>query len=185
MSRPQNPHAAKLVVSALFSDTDLFESVAQDLKRAYGAIDLISPWMDFDFTDYYAKEMGKPLRRRMLVFAQLIEQLELAAIKCHTNRIETQYADSGQRRVNIDPGYLLYERFVLATGKNYSHRIYIGQGIYADLTLIYQQGAYQPLPWTYPDYAAKAMGDFLMQVRRKYSDDLKSRPITERLISKE
>ena len=83
-------------------------------------------------------------------------------------------------RVNIDPGYLLFERFVLATGKNYSHRIYIGEGIYADLTLIYQQGAYRPLPWTYPDYSEKAMGQFLMLVRKKYRLDISTANSTDR-----
>ena len=69
--------------------------------------------------------------------------------------------------------YLLYERFVLATGKNYSHRIYIGDGIYADLTLIFQKGAYQSLPWTYPDYQDEGMKAFLALVRQKYSIDVK------------
>ena len=68
----------------------------------------------------------------------------------------------------MDPGYMLPERFVLASGKNFSHRIYIGLGIYADLTLIYQKGSFHKLPWTYPDYAAEAMLKFLDQVRRKY-----------------
>jgi len=181
MSRPQNPQPAKLVIGLLLNDKALFAQVAQDMAHAYGAIDLISPWMDFEYTDYYTKEMGKPLYRRMLVFAQLIEQLELAAIKGYTNQIELKYGDSGGRRVNIDPGYLLYERFVLATGKNYSHRIYIGHGIYADLTLIYQQGAYQSLPWTYPDYADAAMRDFLLQVRQKYAEDIKGLPKTDKL----
>jgi hypothetical protein len=75
--------------------------------------------------------------------------------------------------VNIDPGYLLLERFVLATGKNYAHRIYIGQNIYADLTLTYAKGGFQTLPWTYPDYASPEIRDFLLQVRYKYSMDLK------------
>ena len=75
--------------------------------------------------------------------------------------------------VNIDPGYLLHERFVLATGKNYSHRIHIGKGIYADLTLIFARGRYEPLPWTYPDYASENMLTFLKQVRKKYGVDLR------------
>ena len=74
--------------------------------------------------------------------------------------------------MNLDPGYLLYERFVLATGKNFSHRIYIGRGIYADLTLVYQKGAYRSLPWTYPDYAADTMRAFLTTVREHYAADL-------------
>ena len=147
--------------------------VAHDLEQVFGAIDTVGPWMDFHYTNYYAPEMGNPLCRRMLVFRDLIDQSDLSRIKLRTNEIELQYAQDGKRCVNIDPGYLLYERFVLATGKNYSHRIYIGQGIYADLTLIYQKGAYRPLPWTYPDYADAAMGAFLMKVRQKFGETIK------------
>ena len=87
------------------------------------------------------------------LFQDLVEQIALAEIKRHTNSIEQTYALEGKRQLNLDPGYLLYERFVLASGKNFTHRVYIGNMIYADLTLIYQKGAFQTLPWTYPDYA--------------------------------
>jgi hypothetical protein len=176
MSHPQSPSPAKLVVSILMNSRSLGSRIAVDLERAFGAVELVGPWMDFDYTDYYTREMGSPLYRRMLVFRDLIAQTDLARIKLRTNEIEMHYAQDGKRSVNIDPGYLLYERFVLATGKNYSHRIYIGQGIYADLTLIYQQGAYRPLPWTYPDYAADDMGDFLMMVRQKFGEEIKANP---------
>lgn len=173
MSHPQNPKPAKLVIGLLLSDKHLFKRVADDLQNEYGHLDMVSSWMDFDYTDYYSNEMGKPLYRRMLVFTQLVEQMALSKIKLYTNKIERKYAVADQRRVNIDPGYLLYERFVLATGKNYAHRIYIGEGIYADLTLIFQKGAYQSLPWTYPDYQDDGMRAFLIQVRQKYSVDVK------------
>jgi hypothetical protein len=173
MSQPHSPSPAKLVISTLMNSRALGPRLFNDLEQALGAIDTVGPWMDFDYTDYYTPEMGKPLYRRMLVFKDLIAQTDLARIKVRTNEIEFQYAQGGKRSVNIDPGYLLYERFVLATGKNYSHRIYIGQGIYADLTLIYQKGAYRSLPWTYPDYADAAMGHFLMQVRQKFGEDIK------------
>ena len=75
--------------------------------------------------------------------------------------------------INIDPGYLLMERFVLATGKNYSHRIYIGQNIYADLTLTYEKGHFKTLPWTYPDYAGEPIQSFLNKVRKRYAVDIK------------
>jgi Domain of unknown function (DUF4416) len=174
MSHPQIPQPAKLVVSLLLSDKLLSPEVICDLEQACGVIEWVGPWMAFDYTDYYAPEMGRTLHRRMLVFRQLIEQLDLVSVKQHTNAIEFKYSEAGRRRVNIDPGCLLYERFVLATGKNYSHRIHIGQGIYADLTLIFQQGAYRALPWTYPDYGDRAMTAFLMQVRRLYSAQVKS-----------
>jgi hypothetical protein len=97
----------------------------------------------------------------------------LAQIKVRTNQIEQHYGRDGKRSVNIDPGYLLQERFVLASGKNYSHRIYLSEGIYADLTLIYHQGRFQQLPWTYPDYADGPMLRVLERIRHKYVLDMK------------
>lgn len=175
MSLPQPPTPAKLIVGFFVQDKALAAGIAQELQDRLGPIDMISAWLNFDFTTYYEKEMGAPLSRRLLVFKTLVAQTELAAIKRITNAVEQTYQRQGQRRVNIDPGYLLPERFVLATGKNFTHRIYIGQGIYADLTLIYQKGAFRTLPWTYPDYADKHLIDFLTLVRKKYMRDLKQR----------
>ena len=151
----------------------MFDALAAELGSEFGSFDMVSPWMPFDYTSYYEQEMGAPLFRRLLAFKSLIEQLDLASVKLTTNHLEDQYMRNGRRRVNIDPGYLSYERFVLASGKNFIHRIYIGQKIYADLTLIYQQGAYQKLPWTYPDYADRPITSFLAQARAKYAVDLK------------
>jgi len=172
MSLPQPPQPAKLIVGLLLNDRSLLPELSEGLRSDFGDIDMVSPWFPFNYTEYYASEMGQPLHRRMLVFEELIEQQALARIKLATNRIENRYARDGKRQVNLDPGYLLYERFVLATGKNYTHRIYIGEKIYADLTLIYQQGQYHALPWTYPDYADAEMRMFLLKVRQKYGADL-------------
>ncbi len=173
MSSPTQPHPAKLVVSLLMQKAELISSVAEDMLKALGDIDVVSKWMPFNYTHYYEKEMGAPLQRRVFAFKSLIEQDALASIKLLTNAIEQRYAVGGKRQINIDPGYLLRSRFILATGKNYAHRVYIGQGIYADLTLIYQKGAYRKLPWTYPDYADTEMRTFLASLRRKYIADLK------------
>jgi len=156
-------------------ETALLLPVAEALEEAFGPVDMVSRWLPFDFTSYYEPEMGAPLFRRLLVFKPLIAQEELPDIKCRTNRLELAYCDGERRRINIDPGYLLLERFVLATGKNFSHRIYIGKSIYADLTLTYSKGGFQTLPWTYPDYASPEIRQFLLQVRHKYSMDLKNR----------
>ena len=176
MSEPQEPKPAKLVIGLFMKDRALFEPLAAELASEFGCLDMVSPWMPFNYTTYYQQEMGTSLFRRLLAFKPLIEQLQLAAVKLTTNRLEDQYTRSGRRRVNIDPGYLLYERFVLASGKNFSHRIYIGHRIYADLTLIYQGGAFEKLPWTYPDYADRPILSFLEQVRDKYAADLKGQP---------
>lgn len=172
MSLPSPPQKAKLLVSVLLHNKELIEPVTTALIGDFGPIEQSSRWFDFNYTDYYAAEMGSPLYRRMLVFAPLIEQASLADIKCTTNALEAAHAVDGNRRFNLDPGYLLPERFVLATGKNFTHRIYLGTGIYADLTLIYQKGGFRSLPWTYPDYASDEMHGFLTTVRRSYLQEL-------------
>ena len=174
MSVLQPPKPAKLVIGIFGRNKKLIEYLALDLSSQFGPVDLVSSWMDFSYTTYYEPEMGSPLARRMFAFKQLIEQGGLAEIKIATNKIEQAYLTTGKREVNLDPGYLLHERFVLASGKNFSHRIYIGLNVYADLTLIYQKGSFKKLPWTYPDYADQAMICFLEAVRRKYVLDLKS-----------
>ena len=177
MSVVQPAKPAKLVVSILTARKELFGRVLGLLEPACGPVDLISAWLAFEYTRYYEAEMGSPLFRRMASFSRLIEQTDLADIKLLTNGVEGRFAESSLRRVNIDPGYLLHERFVLATGKNFSHRIYLGKGIYADLTLTYARGAFQPLPWTYPDYAAEDIQAFLRRARDKYTVDNRRRSV--------
>jgi hypothetical protein len=178
MSIPRPPKPAKLVIGFFLKEKDLGVTVAKALSERFGPVDMVSSWLPFEFTDYYEPEMGKSLFRRVLTFKRLIGQDELAEIKTATNDLEQNFSRDGKRRVNLDPGYLLLERFVLATGKNYTHRIYIGRRIYADLTLIYVQGGYRELPWTYPDYSDIRMLSFLGRVRKKYVSDLKQISLT-------
>jgi hypothetical protein len=177
MSTPKAPDPAKLVVSVFMKEQQVFDQIFDRLEQIAGPCDIISKWLDFDFTDYYYKEMGSPLYRRLIAFKPLIEQASLASIKLATNSLEKACLDGGNRQVNIDPGYLLSSRFVLATGKEYSHRIYIGHNIYADLTLMYTKKGFKTLEWTYPDYASSAVTGFLEKVRNKYLLDLKERKI--------
>lgn len=173
MSVLQSPKPAKLVIGIFTRETEIIEDLVPEFVSRFGRIDLVSPWMEFTYTRYYEPEMGSALRRRVFAFVPLIAQQDLAGVKIATHQIEQSYSRAGRRRVNVDPGYMLQERFVLASGKNFSHRICIGPGIYADLTLIYQKGNFQPLAWTYPDYAAGGMLKFLKQVRDKYIWDFK------------
>jgi len=173
MSRPQTPKHAKLVIGFFLKEKDLVVPVVKALTEKFGPVDIVSSWFPFNFTTYYEPEMGKPLFRRMLAFETLIKQSALSEIKRITNDLELKYLKNSKRMVNLDPGYMLRERFVLATGKNFSHRIYIGQRIYADLTLIYVKGQFIKLPWTYPDYSEQNMLIYLKRVRNKYVIDLK------------
>ena len=174
MSRPREPEPAKLLVGVFLKERTLAEDIFRTLADRFGPVDMMSPWLSFDYTDYYTTEMGMPLVRRMAAFRTLIDPGDLAGIKLFTNSLEQATAREGRRRVNCDPGYLASAQFVLATGKNYAHRIYIGKGIYADLTLMFHHGGFESLPWTYPDYADDCIQRFLLQVRKRYLHDLKA-----------
>lgn len=168
MSKPRRPPPAKLVIGCFTKEKDILGDVAARLSGSFGPPDAISRWLPFEHTDYYNSEMGSPLFRRLMAFRELIRQEVLADIKLFTNELEGKFSVHGARLVNIDPGYLLAERLVLGTGKNYTHRIYLKEGIYADLTLIYQKGRFRPLDWTYPDFAGEEIGGFLGSVRSRY-----------------
>ncbi len=178
MSHPKDPKPAKLIIGVFTNARDRISSVVPLLTNAFGPMDIISPWFVFADTRYYEREMGSGLQRRMMAFCRLIHPETLPDVKRQTNDMEQFFSQNGKRTINIDPGYLTHERFVLATGKNYTHRIYLSTGIYADLTLVYQRGEFQTLPWTYPDYAKDNIRSFLTRARHKYIMDLKEEPLS-------
>jgi len=167
MSVPKLPPPAKLFVGLLFSDQEKCREAIEKLCHRFGSLDLATRPRLFTESNYYEKEMGSPIYRMFLSFQNLVDPQELPEIKLFTNELELSLARDGHRVVNIDPGLLSEERLVLATGKNYTHRIYLRDGIYADLTLIYRRGAYQPLEWTYPDYRDPFLLHLLGVLRRK------------------
>jgi hypothetical protein len=140
----------------------------ESLEEKLGLIGREVGPLDFDFTSYYEKEMGPDIRRWLWVFENLVERGKLAYIKCLTNRLEQEHSNNGKRRFNLDPGLLTLENFILATGKNRAHRIYLGQGIFGDLTLVFQKKSYRALEWTYPDYADPDMISILNTIREDH-----------------
>lgn len=173
MSRPRTPEPVKLVSSLFSNDRDLLSQSITRLSDELGSIDYISEYMAFNYTDYYEKEMGSSLIRRFLTFENLVMPDTLPEIKLLTNTIEDNLSAHDRRKVNIDPGYICHAHLILATGKAYTHRPYLRNGIYADLTLVYRQHSFQPLDWTYPDYAGKNIIDICNTIRRKYLLQLK------------
>jgi hypothetical protein len=129
--------------------------------------------MPFDHTDYYTPEFGLDLERQIVTFERLISPIDLPAIKRKTNDLEWTFAKTGRRQVNIDPGYVSLGKMVLATTKDHAHRLYLGQGIYGEVTLTYQQGGFRPWPWTYPDYARDAYCGLFNQIRQHYKAQLR------------
>jgi len=142
--------------------------VIDALCISYGNTDFKSPVIPFDITSYYEQEFGSNLKRIFISFAELVSQDALVDIKYATNKLEQEFSLEGKRQANIDPGILTAERLVLATGKNFAHRIYLGRGVFANLTLIYRKDSFMTLPWTYPDYASKEVIVFWNNVRKPY-----------------
>jgi hypothetical protein len=154
-----------------------------EVDQRYGPVDFLSEPLAFDFTVYYEPEMGPGLRRRLAGFGPLIAPEELPAIKLWTNALESRFLNERKgRKVNIDPGYLAASKLILATGKDYSHRIYLGQGIYGDLTLWFQKGAWAPLPWTYPDYGSQPLIGLLGLLRKRYLWQLKKPDLQRSMV---
>ena len=177
MAKPKEPKPAKLFMSLIASEDEFLHQGVKDLCSDFGEIDFTSERLPFCFTDYYRKEMGDHLFRRFITFKNLISISLLPDIKLSTNRLEEKFSTPvGNRRLNIDPGYLCLEHVILATTKGYSHRPYLRKGIYADLTLIYRNKSFQALEWTYPDYRREDVIGLFNQFRKRYVEDLKGEP---------
>ncbi len=163
----------KLISSVIYSREDILENVFNELNKKIGEIELITDRFLFNHTNYYSKEMGEKLYRKFIIFKGLFNRENLAQIKIDTNTIEESFTIDDNRQVNLDPGYLTLENFILFTTKNYTHRIYLEKGIYADLTLIFENKQFNNLPWTYPDYASTEIKNLLKEIREKYKNELK------------
>ena len=161
--QPSTPVA--LVCAILADSADTFADAKIGLIECFGSLHAASETYDFDFTSYYEEEMGAGLRKQLVCFAERINPAELATVKAQTMALERAMSRGGCRRANIDPGLLSIESLVLATTKCAGHRVCIAPQLYAEVTLLYQRGRYQPLEWTYPDYRSDAMQRFLLDMR--------------------
>ena len=165
---PAEPVALICAVTADAEDT--LVQAEERLASCIGPVRLRSGSYLFDeYTTYYQEEMGSGLIKRLTCFRERIDPALLPEIKLRTMELEKEMARrrGGRflRRANIDPGLVSIESLVLATTKCRGHRICIGTGLYAEVTLLYQKGRYSPLPWTYPDYRSEEVQRFLLEVR--------------------
>ncbi len=171
------PAQVKLFCALLVAPAIPVEEIEGALTQTYGTIALRSPTRPFNQTTYYEREMGPNLSRLYVAFDPLVSIAALASVKHITNRLETRWSTpQGRRRVNLDPGYLDLAKVVLASTKDYSHRLYIGDGIFAEVTLRYQQRTFQAWEWTYPDYRLPVTLTFFHQLRELYKCQLHSLP---------
>jgi hypothetical protein len=177
MGTVSEPKPVKLFVALLAADTDLLSRVDNSLRVLFGPIDCASPTLPWSVSDYYESEMGRGLSRRFLSFERLISPGALAEIKRHAGDIEDDYRRAegpGRRRsVNIDPGYVDADKVVLASTKGAGHRIYLGSGIYSEITLLYHGGAFHSFVYTYADYLWPESMAFLTDIRAQYLEQVK------------
>ena len=162
----------KLVIGILTSRTGRREELFSLLAERWGPVDFSSGPIPFAFTHYYDAEMGPPIERTFASFQRLVDPSGLARIKRETNSIEDLFREEGKRKVNLDPGLLSLPRFVLATTKESAHRIPLEQGIYAEITLLYEKGSFHSLAWTYPDFRSEGYISLLNEIRVRYKSQL-------------
>ncbi|MDO4571182.1 MAG: DUF4416 family protein [Planctomycetia bacterium] len=159
-----------LPIVAIFSrHEDAFERIKPPLELLWGKVALESDLFPFEQTNYYEASMGASLKKQLLAFLPLIDPVRLAEMKIQSNALEEDVARNGNfadsRPINIDPGYVDLGKLVLASSKDFAHRIYLQQGIFAEITLFYSKGAWRDHPWTFPDYRESTYHSFLNQCR--------------------
>lgn len=167
MGKAVQPSQAVLFAAFMFKKPVNTEEILDALVRRYGPIDMSYGPVRFDFTDYYAAEMGRDLRKIYLTFERRIRRDDLAGIKVFTNELEERHGAPSGRTINIDPGYITRDKLVLASTKDFYHRIYLSDGIFAETTLHYRKGLFRFFSWTYPDYMTPEFLAFLEKARAR------------------
>ncbi len=161
-------------VAAFSADEDLLASIWGQLQQAWGPIADLSPAFDFVESEYYHATMGTGLKKQLALFRDLCDPSDLSDRKLFCNQLESKFAvvSSPSRPVNIDPGYVSLTKLVLASTKNREHRIYLRDGVYAEVTLAFRDQAWQPMPWTYADYRRDDFRAFLATARRRFAQSI-------------
>jgi len=168
MGKTTKHNRVKLIGGFIFKEERLLNKVRGLLEAKFGDIDFESKALDFKYTDYYKKELGTDLKKVFVSFKRLIEPQSLPQIKILTNKIEKKFSIGLTRQINIDPGYLELSKLVLATTKDFKHRIFLDNGIYAEVTLYYGNKSFRPWEWTYPDYKSNEYIEIFNQIREIY-----------------
>ena len=171
MAQPQPPEPVMLICGILAGRQAWLDEAVALIAERLGPTDLVSDTFPFNFTDYYEPQMGPNLLRRFVSLQDLIDPGRLADIKRLTNQLEGLVTGEVPRPINLDPGTLNGSQLVLASTKPYAHRIYLRDGVYAEVTLLWSakgRGGWVPMPWTYPDYAGPTYHAFLTAARTRF-----------------
>ena len=176
MGLAQNFEKEKLIIGFIYNTEENFQKALKIMTEKFGEVDFETEEFSFteEFSSYYDEELGGEAKRRILSFERLVDPGMQADIKTFTNSVEAEFSIDGNRKVNLDPGFLSHGRLLLATTKKTGFRIPLKDGIYTELTLFYARGAWQKLPWTYRDYQSERVQAFLTTVRRRYLEQRKT-----------
>jgi len=173
----KEPRPVKVIVGVLASNEQCLAAAREAVLAALGPADLVSDAWPFEQTDYYADEIGPRVLRQFVSIEALIPPGDLAEIKHRTNAIEQQLAATlgvpFPRPVNLDPGVIEPSKLILASTKNFAHRVYLGRKIYAEVTLVFDKGQWRVLPYTFPDYHRTEYQEFFSAVRSKLVQQLR------------
>jgi hypothetical protein len=168
------PLKVKPFMAVLYRPEVNIEKLLEGLKAAFGRIDCSYGPIPFSFSDYYKDEMGSELLKSYYTFATLMDRETLSEKKRLTNTLEQSLLVLGKRCVNLDPGYLARDKLVLATTKDFYHRLFLSDGIYGEVTLHFRKGEFRYFSWTYPDYKAQGFLEFLTKTRAAFMHGLRT-----------
>lgn len=174
MADPDIPSPVKLFIAILWRDESVLQATLDELYQKWGSCDYQGKDHPFDVSHYYELEMGKDLRRRIVAFEKLVSPEVLAEAKLFCNTVENKTRLDQRRQINLDIGYLDHNKVVLASAKGAGQKIYLTQGIYADLVARFGQGRYRPFEWTFLDFKDGRYDDELSQIRFRYLNQLKT-----------
>ncbi len=173
--KPEEVGLVKLFTGVLYTDEKLLQRTKAALEEYYGSIDFESDTFEFTISEYYRPEMGWPIFRLFWTFDPLINPKQIAKIKIECNDIENALAVRGKRKINLDPGYMDYDKIVLASAKYNGQKVYLDYGIYADLTLRYEKGDFYPYPWSFPDFKGGDYNKTFLRIREIFKVQRKQR----------
>jgi len=158
--------------SVLYGEPCCLQSCSDRLEEHMGAPVLTSSAYPFDMTDYYRGEMGDGLLRTWFCF-QLSDPSNLPLWKERCIAVEADFGGEGNRRVNIDPGYLDHGKLVLASCKAAPDKIYLGRGVYAHTCLRYRSGDFYGPDHSFADFIDGRFNCFFLEAKSLYKKLLK------------
>ena len=173
MGQVHDAGKVKPICAVTYGQSVSLEKALSELETILCSVEFRSRAFDFSFTEYYLTEMGRDLKKVFVSFTGLILPERLPDLKRQTNEIEAVWSAGGKRLVNLDPGYITTAKLVLASTKDFAHRLFLADGIYGDVQLQYRHGRFRTQPWTFPDYQTDLALDFFEEVRKGTYQELK------------